>query len=540
MNLNRMTRFSIVALMASLISFGPTTMMAFTDTTIVIKPTHMDGWNFQLGIFSGTATSSAGFEIGPGAPPLPTGSAEFKTGADGDSFALLRNTNYQGVPLSQLTSLSYDTYVTAHNGCVAVYLSLLVDLNDNGVFDAGDDRIFFEPCYQTGQYSTIPPDNPGDIPLQNGPIGPDGSTVITGNWQHWDALIGGWWSALDVDGGPTGPPLFRIASYINRDAAHQNAKIVNATECLGGVRFSAGSGAPVWDDFEGNVDNFTIGVSGDNTTYDFEFENLPIPECGVRPAGAVQACKFYDFNGNGVLDGSDSPLDGWPITISPLANATPNVATQLTSGGCVSWSNLEVLFNPYTFTEGTPTETNWVHSTPASVPVTVAANDTTTVNFGNYCTTPSGGRTIGFWGNKNGLALLTQADFAALTALRLVNKNGTDRDFTSTLNNNKKDLESWLQKADAVNMAYMLSAQLAAMKLNVLHGFVDGNAFALCYNGTINQLIAAANTALVADQQTPAGDPNRATQEALKNCLDALNNGGSVVPVTPCARHFPQ
>jgi hypothetical protein len=522
--------------MIGLVSFGPTTMMAFTDATIVIKPSHMDGWNFQIGNSAGPVTSSAGFETGPGTPPLQNGSAEFKTGADGDSFALLRNSNYQGVPLSVLTSLSYDTYVTAHNGCVVAYLSLLVDLNDNGVFDAGDDRIFFEPCYQTGTYGTVLPDNQV-IPLQNAPIGPDGSTVRTGEWQHWDALIGGWWSALDGFGGP---PLTTIASYINRDAAHQNAKIVNATECLGGVRFSAGAGAPVWDDFEGNIDNFTIGVSGDNITFDFEFENLPIPECGVQPAGAVTACKFYDFNANHIKDASDLPLDGWPITISPLGNATPNVATQLTSGGCVSWSNLEVLFNPYTFTEGTPNETNWVHSTPASVAVTVAANDTTTINFGNYCTVPSGGRTIGFWGNKNGLALLTQSDFAALTALRLVNKNGTDRDFTSTLNNNKKDLESWLQKADSVNMAYMLSAQLAATKLNVLHGFVDGNAFALCYNGTINQLIAAANAALIADQQTPVGDPNRATQETLKNCLDALNNGGPVVPVTPCPRHFAQ
>jgi hypothetical protein len=233
-------------------------------------------------------------------------------------------------------------------------------------------------------------------------------------------------------------------------------------------------------------------------------------------------------------------LVGWPITIDPLGSATQNKATQTTLGGCVSWSNLNVFFNPYTFTEGTPNQANWVHSTPATVEVTVAANETTTIKFGNYCTSPSGGKTIGFWGNKNGLALLTQTDFAALTALKLVNKDGSNRDFTGNLANNKKDLESWLQKADATNMAYMLSAQLAAMKLNVLHGFVDGNAFALCYNGTVNDLISAANTALLADQQTPSGDPNRASQQTLKNCLDALNNGGPVVPVTPCARSFGQ
>jgi len=87
-------------------------------------------------------------------------------------------------------------------------------------------------------------------------------------------------------------------------------------------------------------------------------------------------------------------------------------------------------------------------------------------------------------------------------------------------------------------MAYMLSAQLAAMKLNVAHGFVDPTSFALCYNGTVAQLISAADAALAADGFTPAGDPNRSIQETLKNCLDRLNNGGPVVPPTPCPATF--
>jgi hypothetical protein len=40
---------------------------------------------------------------------------------------------------------------------------------------------------------------------------------------------------------------------------------------------------------------------------------------------------------------------------------------------------------------------------------------------------------------------------------------------------------------------------------------------------TASNLIAAANAALIADGNTPAGDPNRASQELLKNALDAAN-----------------
>jgi hypothetical protein len=88
-------------------------------------------------------------------------------------------------------------------------------------------------------------------------------------------------------------------------------------------------------------------------------------------------------------------------------------------------------------------------------------------------------------------------------------------------------------------MAYMLSAQLAAMKLDIAHGFVDPSAYSLCAGKTIGQLVLMADALLAADGYTPAGDPNRAMQEAAKNCLDALNNGALVIPSTPCNATFP-
>lgn len=259
-------------------------------------------------------------------------------------------------------------------------------------------------------------------------------------------------------------------------------------------------------------------------------------DCGgnENPIGNVTACKYYDFNANGTFDPGEQGLDGWPMTIDPLDGATPNVATQLTSAGCVTWSTLDPVFNPYSVTEGTPNEPNWFHSTAVSVPVNVVPGNTQTVDFGNYCKVPSGGLTLGFWSNKNGQALINAADLLALRNLCLRNADGSD--FNPTTN---AQVRSFLLGANAVNMANMLSAQLTAMTLNIRHGFVDGNAFDLCSQQTVGSLTTGANAALCANGLTFSGSPDRAPQESMKNCIDTLNNGGPVVPVTPCSRTFP-
>jgi SdrD B-like domain len=154
------------------------------------------------------------------------------------------------------------------------------------------------------------------------------------------------------------------------------------------------------------------------------------------------------------------------------------------------------------------------------------------VDFGYTRYTPrhtSGtGCTIGFWRNNNGLSLIRPYDFAVLTSLRLVNDNGSDRNFTSNLASNKSAWSSWLQSSTSSNMSRMLSAQLAAFQLNVLHGFYEATDVIPTPSigtgsMTAQQLINAANAALTADGFTPTGDPNRLSQERLKNALDAAN-----------------
>jgi len=187
------------------------------------------------------------------------------------------------------------------------------------------------------------------------------------------------------------------------------------------------------------------------------------------------------------------------------------------------------------------TPTSWLHTNNPG-PITVIAGtggtDTAGPNFGNVCTGAGGGLTLGFWSNKNGQALETAGDFTNLNALNLRDGAGNNKDFTGSLSQNKTALNIWLLSANAVNMAYMLSAQLTAMELNTYHGKVLTSA--LVYVGTppagcslapnaagfvsIASLMSDANTLLGADGYTVAAGQDRTCQEFDKTALDKANN----------------
>jgi hypothetical protein len=259
--------------------------------------------------------------------------------------------------------------------------------------------------------------------------------------------------------------------------------------------------------------------------------------------GALEAYKFYDKNANGQFDpGIDLDLANWPMTLTSV-NQGVNSTHQTGSDGTTTWDPL-VPDTDYFVTEGTPIQSNWVHSATIYIghdgspqnpagPLTVVAGETTMVAFGNYCTYPSNGRTLGFWSNRNGQALVDSGDIAALVALNL--RDGTGANFDPA---NYAALKTWLLNGNATNMAYMLSVQLSAMKLNVLNNFVNGNGFYVPAGMTVNQIMAAADTSLGLYGLTPAGHAQRANQEQLKNWLDQLNNGAGLLSPTPCTRSF--
>jgi hypothetical protein len=251
--------------------------------------------------------------------------------------------------------------------------------------------------------------------------------------------------------------------------------------------------------------------------------------------------KFCDSNGDGVQDPGEPLIGGWPYTIA-RADDNSVVFSGVTDENGPTCTKVDP--GDYVVTEGTPSQTNWVHTTPTQVHVTVEDGETVNVSFGNVCIGSCGGaRTKGFWANKNGQNLETSSDLSFLCTLCLRNESGSFFCPTS-----KEALSDFLLGANAKNMANQLSAQLAAMELNVRH-LISGDrlVFAPCLTNfgfsspfiTINDLMTAANDALCANGQTFAGSPDRAYQECLKNALDRANNNKNCVnPNCDCPFSF--
>lgn len=306
---------------------------------------------------------------------------------------------------------------------------------------------------------------------------------------------------------------------------------------------SSGFTVPGFDDTPNPGGEYKVWVS---TDCNFDPNNSKTDNFQVRGdciKGHVCVTKFYDANVNGVKDTGEVEIAGWQFRVFSHDNLhlwkeTPKCAY--------------VRVGTHTVLERSANELNWIHTTPTEVEFDVDTDYTEQVTFGNVCMGAGGGFTLGYWSNPNGQRLLTGSDFAALTALNLVTGQGTAQDFTAGLSANKANLRNFLLGANATNMANMLSAQLAAMKLNVLHGFVNGSALiyapALSPCGTagltslgfisVNDLMTAANQSLFDHPYTPAGNPDRACQETLKNALDDGNNNKNFVQSSPCTFTF--
>jgi len=229
----RKPRYRLTVLLAGLAALAAATVAA--AATVVVAPGQTDGWTAVNDTCGAAATGSVSFVTGPASPPAGSGSLQYTVGANGDSYPTVRTGAFNGVALSNLTSLDYYTYVShSGSGGQAPYIDLYVDNDNNGT---RDDILTFEPIYNPSQGS-----------------------VALNTWQHWNALSGLWWS--DSMGGP--PPLFTLSSYIS---GHPNARILPSGSSF---ILAAGCGGAAWTSFVGNADRLTVGVGGANTTYDFE------------------------------------------------------------------------------------------------------------------------------------------------------------------------------------------------------------------------------------------------------------------------------
>ncbi len=266
----------------------------------------------------------------------------------------------------------------------------------------------------------------------------------------------------------------------------------------------------------------------------------------------VTAKKFYDLNANGI-DDDNMPVPGWNITLSgtDVNNVAVGPLNQLTGAdGKTAFTTLDK--GTYTVNEGMVSGWRATTATSANLNLTTCDNPPQ-INFGNVCLggANTGGGGLGFWANKNGQALITGAFLCDLNGLCLRNANGSNYDpiagcsapTNAQVNAGKTSLKNWLLNANAPNMSYMLSAQFAALRLNVLQGFVDANRLIYAPGtssanaagfATVSSLMAEANTILCANGIINSGNPLRARAEAVKNALESASNNKNYLQLQPC------
>lgn len=263
--------------------------------------------------------------------------------------------------------------------------------------------------------------------------------------------------------------------------------------------------------------------------------------------------KFFDLNLNGDKDAGEVAVEGWKVVLTGtdgMGNAV-NRQTFTDTNGDYWFTDIKP--GSYTVTEVSP-NASWVPTTPTSIDFDLESGDNETRNdFGNVCLNGGGGHTLGFWSNRNGRAVMNddgslEPELALLRSLNLRSRDGSDFDPTTY-----PQFRTWLLRANGANMAYMLSAQLAAMALNVEAGFVDPGALVFAPELlpfpvpgldelgfiSVGNLTTAANIELGLHGFTPEGTPFEPFQRALKNSLNTANKDETFLQPEPCSFDTP-
>lgn len=305
---------------------------------------------------------------------------------------------------------------------------------------------------------------------------------------------------------------------------------------LSAILLKASDATPGYDDTTNGGGEYKVWISADASFPNNASKTDNFKVKATTEAGHLVVNKFYDANANGVWNAGEPAITGWQVTIQDA----PHVWLDFSGTTPVDYVDEP---GYYAVTESAAVEQNWRATTAMNTPAAISEGNTTSVDFGNLCLGWGGGLTLGFWSNKNGEKLFGADDLALMTSLNLRDAYGSNFDPP-----NYKTFRTWILGATATNMANMLSAQLAAMELNVLNGnvsassliYAPGTASAnpLGY-ATVGAVMAEADASLGLNGYVVGSGTTRTAQEAVKNALDRANNNLNFVQTSPCAFTFP-
>ena len=385
--------------------------------------------------------------------------------------------------------------------------------------------------------------------LNGGPQNHPGAAGLADGVYYVQVTDPGGSTLLGTSVGSTNPTPVTVAAGVFTSCVQLSNLVLKASDGTAGFDTTPNSG----NEYKVWISKDPLFANNSTKTDNFKVRSEE------PPLSVITGVKFYDANVNGVQDAGELPIAGWRFTLWSTTYSEFVPYTNTTDvNGVYRFENLE----PATYglceviPQAAPT---WLPTTrTVEFPITVPPNPPT-YQFGNVCLGSSGGAGggIGFWSNKNGEAVFagiskvdtfcasdnaptatSQSTLTFLSSLNLVKGDGTAFDPTTYC-----QFRTWILGATAVNMAYMLSAQMAAMQLNVVKGFVDptalvyapgvpsANAFGFT---TIAALLTDANTALGANPNTTTAGAARTLQEAIKNALDGGNNNRNFVQPTAC------
>jgi hypothetical protein len=258
---------TVLALIATFV-FGSAGAVGAAGTTVVVSPTNQQGWMFYGSADEGHAggISTGEFVDGPGGPgSLGTGSVHFTLGnSNGGEF--IATTQFAGLPLSDLTTLAFNTYTTTAGKSVALQFD--IDYDPTAPCSTLTASL---TCYQ-GRFVYVPAFN-------------NGSPVATNVWQSWNTLDSAknWYASRPVPGHPTMCTQAANAQCSLADllAVYPHAAIKSRSGA-GNFGVKAGSG---YSSFDGNADNIKVGVSGADTTFDFELHTAATDKNQCKDGG---------------------------------------------------------------------------------------------------------------------------------------------------------------------------------------------------------------------------------------------------------------